>query len=135
MDKHRLILSLKYLLLVGVILTIIKMFIIWWEYWTPWQCSKQITSLSFHLSVQVYYLLGQTEGERKNCFREWYKGGHIVRLPPIGRVCHKSWKSLFLKFEIILPLSCFLLGLYINKHCRTWNSMIGLRIDSRTCQK
>ena len=131
MDKHRLILSLKYLLLVGVILTIIKMFIIWWEYWTPWQCSKQITSLSFHLSVQVYYL----EGERKNCFREWYKGGHIVRLPPIGRVCHKSWKSLFLKFEIILPLSCFLLGLYTNNHCRTWNSMIGLRIDSRTCQK
>ena len=96
MGKHRLILSLNYLLLVGVMLTIKKTFIILWEYRTPWQCFKQITSLSFQLSVQVYYLLGQTEGERKACFGEWCKWGHIVRLPPIGLGCHKRWESPFL---------------------------------------
>ena len=43
--------------------------------------------------------------------------------------------SFFVKIEIILPFLCFLLDLLINRHCRTWGSMINLRIDSRTCQK
>ena len=43
--------------------------------------------------------------------------------------------SPFVKFEIILPLLCFLLDPLVNKHCRTWISMITLWIDSRTCQK
>ena len=33
------------------------------------------------MNVQVYYLLGQTEGERKTFLRGCKKGGHIVRLP------------------------------------------------------
>ena len=41
----------------------------------------------------------------------------------------------FVKFEIILPLLCFLLDPLTNKHCRTWSSMINLWIDSRTYQK
>ena len=43
--------------------------------------------------------------------------------------------SLFGKFEIILPLPCFLLGSLTNQHCGTWTSMINLWIDSRTSQK
>ena len=43
--------------------------------------------------------------------------------------------SPFVKFEIILPLLCFLLDPLTNKHCRTWSSVINLWIDSRTCQE
>ena len=43
--------------------------------------------------------------------------------------------SFFVKIEIILLFLCFLLDQLTNKHCRTWSSMINLRIDSRTCQK
>ena len=56
-----------------VMLPIIKVFIILfllcqWEQGTPWQFSKQMSKLSFQLSVQKYSLLGQTEGERKAFF-------------------------------------------------------------------
>ena len=40
-----------------------------------------------------------------------------------------------MKFEKILPLLCFLLDPFTNRHCRTWSSMINLWRDSRTCQK
>ena len=43
--------------------------------------------------------------------------------------------SFFVKIEIILLFLCFLLDQLTNKHCRTWSSMINLRIDSRTYQK
>ena len=43
--------------------------------------------------------------------------------------------SPFVKFEIILPLFCFLLDPLTNKHCRTSSSVINLWIDSSTCQK
>ena len=43
--------------------------------------------------------------------------------------------SPFVKFEMILPLFCFLLDPLTNKHCSTWSSMINLWIDYRTCQK
>ena len=91
------------------------------------------------MRVQVYSLLGQTEGERKmqkTFFGGCKKRSHIVRLPPRALGCHKRWKtSPFVKFEIILPLLCFLLDPLTNNHCRTWSSMINLQIDSRTCQK
>ena len=65
----------------GVILTIIKVFIILfllclWEWGTPWQFLKQISKLTFQLSVQVYSLLGQTEGERKAFLQGTRKGVH-----------------------------------------------------------
>ena len=45
-------------------------------------------------------------------------------------------KSLpFVKFEIVLPIPCFVLDPLTNKHCRTWSSVINLWIDSRACQK
>ena len=43
--------------------------------------------------------------------------------------------SPFAKFEIFLPLLCFLLDTLTNKHWRTSSSMINLWIDSRTCEK
>ena len=43
--------------------------------------------------------------------------------------------SPFVKFKIILFLLYFLLESLRNKHCRTWNSMINLWIDSRTYKK
>ena len=44
-------------------------------------------------------------------------------------------EKLFVKYEIILPLLCFLLDHFTNKHSRTWSCMINLWIDSRTYQK
>ena len=48
----------------------IKVFIILfllclWEQGLTWQLLKQITNLFSQMSVQLYSLLGQTEGERK----------------------------------------------------------------------
>ena len=37
----------------------------------------------------------------------------------------------FVKFGIIISILCFLLDFLTNEHCRTWSSMINLRIDSR----
>ena len=78
---------LNYLLPVRVMLTILKVFIILfllclWEYGTPWKFSRQISALSFELTVQVYYLLGQNEEEEENLFWRVQEGRHIVRLPP-----------------------------------------------------
>ena len=75
-------------------LTIMKVFIIlfllWlWEQGTPWRFSKQISKLSCQLSVQIYSLFGQTEGERNAFFGGCRKGHHIVRLSPRALGCHK----------------------------------------------
>ena len=67
-------------------LTIIKMFIILfllclWEQRAPCQFSKKsVYKLSFQLSVQIYSLLAQTEGERKAFLEGCKKGDHITRL-------------------------------------------------------
>ena len=58
-----------------------------------WQFSKQISKLSFQLSVQKYSLLGQREGERVQ------EGGNtIIRDEKV---------SPFVKFETILSFLCF----------------------------
>ena len=36
---------------------------------TPWQFPKQISKFFFQMVVQVYFLLGQTEGQRKTFFQ------------------------------------------------------------------
>ena len=128
----------------GVILTIIKVFIILfllcqWEQETPWQFSKQISKRSFQLSFRIYIssFLAQTEGEKKDLSWKgtrrrttlWdYLQVHLV-------VIRDKKVSHFVKFEIILPLLSFFTRPLTNKHYRTWSSMINLRIDSRTCQK
>ena len=82
----------------GVMLTIIKVFIILvllclWEHGTPWQFSKQISKLSFQVSVQIYSLLGQTEGETNAFYGGCKKGDHIVILSPRALGCHKEMKK------------------------------------------
>ena len=85
--------TLNYLLNVGLMLAIVKVFInlfllCLWEEATPWQFSKQISKLFFQLSVQLYSLLGQTEEEKKVFFGGCKKGRRIVRLPPIPFGCY-----------------------------------------------
>ena len=102
------------------------------------QFKKQISKISFQLSVQVCSLLGKSEGEKKTFLGGCKKGagGQIMRFHPRVLDCHKRWTiSPFLKLEIILPLLCFLLDPLTDKQWRTWSSMINLWIDSRTCQK
>ena len=63
-----------------------------WEQVTPWDSSKQISKLSFQLSVQIYSLLGQTEvrrGGEKGLFGGCKKEDHNVRLSPRALGCHK----------------------------------------------
>ena len=98
-------------------LTIIQVFIILFllclcEQGTPWQFSKQINKLSFQLSFQIYPLLAQTEGERKVFFGGCKRGGgpHCEIIPKSTwlYVMRDEKVSPFVKFEIILPLLCFL---------------------------
>ena len=133
---------LSKLLHMGVILIIIKVLIILfllcqWEHGTPWQFSKQISKLSFKLNLRIYFLLAQTERERKTFFWKGARRGSTSQDYPQEHlvVIRDKKVSPFLRFEIILTLLCFLLDPFTNKHCRTWSSMINLRIDSRTCQK
>ena len=123
----------------GVMLNIIKVFIMVYHPIPTHENRKpifKINQLCFRLSVQVYSLFGQTQGEREAFFEGCNMGGHIVGLPPKALVCQRDEKvSPFVKFEIILPLLCFLLSSLTNKHCRPWSSMINLWIDSRTYQK
>ena len=85
------------------------------------------------MSFQIYSLLAQTEGERK-VFLGKVRRGTTLQDYHLVDIRHEK-VSPFVKFEIILPLLCFLLDPLTNKHCRTWSSVINLWIDSRTCQK
>ena len=123
----------------GVILTITKVLIILFklcqsEQGTPWQFSKQISKLSFRVSGYILFLPKlkgkglSWKGARRGTTLWDYPQEHLV-------VIRDEKVSPFVKFEIILPLLCFLLDPLTNKHCRAWSSMINLWIDSRTCQK
>ena len=68
------------------------------------------------------------EGPRSGATLWDYTQEHLV-------VMRDEKVSPFVKFEIILPLLCFLSDPFTNKHCRTWSSIINLWIDSRTYQK
>ena len=61
-----------------------------------WQFSKEVSKLSFPLSVQIFFLLSQTKGERKTFFERWKKVGHIVRLPQEHSGVIRDEKSLLL---------------------------------------
>ena len=84
---------LNYLLHVGVMLTIIKVFIILFLLLRIGTILAifRINQLKicFQLSVKVFSLLNQTEGERKAFLGGYKKGGHIVQLPPRALGCHK----------------------------------------------
>ena len=50
---------------------------------------KQVSTLYFQLSVQIYSFLGQTEEERRALFGGVKKWDRIVRLPRKTLGCHK----------------------------------------------
>ena len=99
----------------------------------PGNFYKKVSKLSFQLSVQVYSLLAQTEGERE-VFRAARRGTVIWNYPQEYLVVIRDEKvSPFVKFETILPLLCFLLGsLQIST---AGHGVINLWIDFRTYQK
>ena len=77
--------------MLSIIKVLIVLFLLClWEQGTPWQFSKKISKLSLELSVQIYFLLGQTQEVRKAFFGGCKKGDHIVRLSPRALGCRKS---------------------------------------------
>ena len=105
-------------------LTIIKVFITLfllclWGQRTPWKFSKQISKFSFQLSVQICSLFGQTEAERNVFFGGCKKGSTLwdYTQEPLA-VIRDEKVSPSVKFEIILPLVCFLLDPLTNKYCK-----------------
>ena len=88
------------------------------------------------MSVQVYSLLVETEGEKNTFFGECKEEGHSVRLPPRTIGCYKRRKSLSFReirnnlafiFYLLDPITKSTTG-----HKVLWWI---LRIDSRTCKK
>ena len=129
-----------YLLHVGLILTIAKVFIILFllkgigNILTIFKINKQAL-----LSVEcsgIFSSWSNWRGEEGLFWRVqearstlwYYSQEHFV-------VIRDEKVSSFVKFEIILPLLCILLDPLTNKHCRTWSPMINLWIDSRTYEK
>ena len=74
------------------------------------------SKLSIQLSFQIYSLLAQTEGGKKGLFCKSTKRGTTLQDYDLVDIRHKKVSS-FVKFEIILPLLCFLLDPFTNKHC------------------
>ena len=82
----------------------------------PSPFSKQISKFFFQLRVQVYFLLGQTGGERK-AFLEGAR--------------RRAWFRDYLQEHLVVirddPVT--------KKNCMTWSTTVNFWIDSRTCQK
>ena len=93
----------------------------------PGDFENKSVRLSLQLNVQIYSPLDQTEGETKTFFGGYKKRVMLSDYPQEHLVVIRDEKvSPFLKYEIILPLLCFLLYLLKHKHGRTWSSMINL---------
>ena len=77
------------------------------------------------MRVDVYSLLGQTEGGRKVLLLGVAGACCRARLPQRALSCYKRLKkSLFVKFETIQPLFCYLSDLLTKTYSRVWISMI-----------
>ena len=76
--------------------------------------------------VSRYILLSaKLKGVRGETTLQDYPQEHLV-------VKRDEKVSPFVRFEIILPLLCFLWDSLTNKHCRAWSCLINLWTDSRT---
>ena len=89
--------------------------------------NKSVSS-AFNWVSRYILFLAKLKSARREATLQDYPQEHLV-------VIRDEKVSPFVKFEIILPLLCFLLDPLTNKHCRKWDSMINLWIDSRTYQK
>ena len=98
--------------------------------------NKSISS-AFNWVSRYILFLAKLRGEENLSWRFQEGGLHwLWDYPQEHLVVIRDEKvSTFVKFEIILPLLCFLLGPLTSKNCKTWSSMTNFWIDSRTYQK
>ena len=123
-----------HLLHVGVMLSIIKVFMLLFLLWEQGISSgyfqNKYTSPPFNWVTQYILFLAKVKGREK-----WIKGGQIMRLTPGGLGCHKGWKSFFFCEIWSNPTPphplCFLLDLLTKKYFMKCSSVINLWIDSR----
>ena len=118
----------------GVILTITKVRIILfllcqWEQVAPWQFLKFQNS---DFNWGSGYIIFLPKLKRKGLsWKDARRGTTLWDYPQEHLVVIRDEKvSPFVKFEIILPLLCFLLDPLTNKHYRTWSSMINSRFQN-----
>ena len=102
----------------------------------PGNFQNKLVSSPFNWVSRYILFLAKLKRRRRAFFEGARRGITLWDYPQEHLVVIRDEKvSPFVKFEIILPLLCFLLDPLTNKHCRIWSSMINLWIDSRTYQK
>ena len=102
----------------------------------PGNFQNKSVSSAFNWVSRYILFLAKLKGKGRPSLEGPKSGATLWDYPQEHLVVIRDEKvSPFVKFEIILPLLCFLLDPLTNKHCRTWSSMINLWINSRTCQK
>ena len=89
--------------------------------------NKSVSS-AFNWVSRYILFLAKLKSTRREATLQDYLQEHLV-------VIRDEKVSPFVKFEIILPLLCFLLDSPTNKHYGTWSFIINLGTDSRTFQK
>ena len=103
---------------------------------TPGNFQNKSVSSAFNWVSRYILFLAKLKGRGRPFLEGPRRGATLWDYPQEHLVVIRDEKvSPFVKFEIILPLLCFLLDPLTNKHCRTWSSMINLLIDSRAYQK
>ena len=72
---------------------------------------EKMRKLFFQMSIQVYSLLGQTEGKRKTFYQRVQEGGldREITLKSTWLLLEIKKVCLFVEFEIIPPLLCCIL--------------------------
>ena len=98
--------------------------------------NKSVISTFIWVSRYIFFLT-KLKGREKPFLEGSRRGTTLWDYPQEHLIVIRDEKiSAFVKFGIILcPLLRFLLDPLINKHCRTWSSMVNLWIDSRTYQR
>ena len=103
-----------------------------WEQGTPRNFQNKTVNSPFNSVSRYILFLAKLRGKEKPFLEGTRRGTMLWDSPQEHLVVIRDEEvSPFVKFKIILPLHCFLLDTLTNKHCRTWDSMINLWIDSR----
>ena len=99
----------------------------------PGNFQNKSVSFPFNWASRYILFLPKLRGRGRLFLRGARRGTALWYYPQEYLVVIRDEKvSPFVKFEIILPLLCFLLDPITNKHCRAWSSVINLWIDFRT---
>ena len=91
----------------------------------PGNFQNKSVSSAFNWVSRYILFLAKLKGRGRPFLEGLRKGATLWDYPQKHLVVIRDEKvSPFVKFEIILPLLCFLLDPLTNKHCGTWSSMI-----------